>query len=327
MSNSIINLCAGYGGVETGISALSEAFQLYSVETDPTSRKQTQGAIEHHQRNFPSHKFIKSTIQEVAANRFEDLPRNPLLLWCSPPCTNFSMAKKQRMEATTDLQIAEAIQAGLTQLLPEFFVLENVCQYTNSRSFEKIIETLRSLVYGYQIKEINFKDYGLPQSRRRLVLVAAKNTDSLQIPFPLPFEASVSWYETIKPLIPTFTQTNLTITQKRNLAQYKVPTDQPVLIFRVSSGRFKYRLASEKHIHTLTKSMFSDQRENSRKPLDLLTPDGTYSLSIQACARLAGFPDWVQWSGMNSLDGTGIGRAVPPSFVTLLLKCLFDNRN
>lgn len=185
---TIATLFAGGGGVECGAVAAGLT-PIWAVEYDADIAKW-------HGVNFPDSRVIVSPVQCVDP---ATLPR-PDVLHASPPCPNFSVAKAGGEETAEDVAMAEAVCHFLRVLTPETFTLENVQGYRKSQSYQRILCTLDELGYWTHSDVINAADYGVPQTRKRLVLRASLN--GLPAPLP-PKERWIGWYEAIEDLIPT----------------------------------------------------------------------------------------------------------------------------
>lgn len=103
------------------------------------------------------------------------------VLHASPPCLTASQAsaaasrRARRVgsrETAGDYELAEAIVRFLRHLMPRFFTLENVYGYRKYRAFGLIVSTLHALGYTWSWRHINAADYGVPQTRKRLILIA-----------------------------------------------------------------------------------------------------------------------------------------------------------
>ena len=159
--------------------------------------------------------------------------------------------------------------------------------------------------------------FGLPQARRRLVLIASRGF-GVAIPA---HRKLIGWYEAIAHLIPTMKDSQLLPKQQQALLRYLAgnpPT--PLLIERVGGRKdVKYKPA---HLpcNTILRSHFTDHKGcNRNKFADIWLPDGTVkSLSIQGAAKLQGFPDWYEFPQEAATAGSIIGYSVPPSFATQL---------
>jgi Site-specific DNA methylase len=58
---------------------------------------------------------------------------------------------------------------------PEFIMLENVPEIVHFEKFKSVLKSLKKLGYNLDSKIINVKDFGVPQNRKRLVLLGSKH--------------------------------------------------------------------------------------------------------------------------------------------------------
>jgi DNA-cytosine methyltransferase len=143
-----------------------------------------------------SDRIITARVQDVDVTKLERVD----LFQVSPVCKEFSAAKTGGKESTEELGQAAAICRYLGYHKPPYFLLENVRGYIKSKSFQMIVVRLTRLGYTCRFSVENSADYGVPQTRERLILRAA-----LDRPLPsLPDYAGrwVGWYEAIEDLIP-----------------------------------------------------------------------------------------------------------------------------
>ena len=99
-----------------------------------------------------------------------------LLAGC-PPCQGFSTLRtKWRQPAVDDGRNGLVLEflrlAGETR--PRFVLMENVPGLAGDGLFEKFTGGLKNLGYGVASDVLDSADFGVPQRRRRLVLVAAR---------------------------------------------------------------------------------------------------------------------------------------------------------
>lgn len=117
----------------------------------------------------------------------------------SPVCKEFSLAKTNGMEGDTDLRSAEAVCRFLRDCTPRAFTLENVPRYRTSASYRRICDTLTDLGYMWHAELLNSADFGVPQTRRRLMLRAVRDSLLPNLPQPQPW---VGWYVATEDLLP-----------------------------------------------------------------------------------------------------------------------------
>jgi DNA (cytosine-5)-methyltransferase 1 len=136
------------------------------------------------------------------------------LLHASPPCPNFSTAKANGVETEQDIALAQAAVRWIVIKRPSFFTLENVYQYRDSQSWSIIARALLEHGYLFNCWHVNTADYGVPQTRKRMIVIArrdgrmpllppaahAENPQNGLFGTLLPW---VGWYEAIEDLIPS----------------------------------------------------------------------------------------------------------------------------
>lgn len=156
-------------------------------------------------------------INSVEAVDFSTL-ESPDWLHMSPPCINASVAKADAGEAPEDIAMARGCTNAIRQFKSPFVSLENVWQYRNFESFRLIYAALMELGYQIRFWHLCVANYGVAQTRKRLILVASLNgtpkrpeqTHSKDGHAGM-FETIpkwIGWYEAIEDLIPTLPESN-----------------------------------------------------------------------------------------------------------------------
>lgn len=96
------------------------------------------------------------------------------LLCAGFPCQAFSIAGKRGGFADARGTLFFEIARLVADKRPAYFILENVpglLSHDKGRTFHTILSTLSELGYGVEWKVLNSKDFGVPQSRKRVYLV------------------------------------------------------------------------------------------------------------------------------------------------------------
>lgn len=122
------------------------------------------------------------------------------VLHASPPCPNFSIAKAGRGETEHDLALARKVAEFVTILLPDVFTLENVIAYRDSQSWRLIEDALWNAGYWLQVEHVNAADFGVPQTRRRMIVRAVRGGWVPYLPQPVPW---IGWYAAIEDILDT----------------------------------------------------------------------------------------------------------------------------
>lgn len=122
------------------------------------------------------------------------------VLHASPPCPNFSTANANKGETAADISLACKVADFIAILQPRIFTLENVWGYRKSQSWRLIENTLSRCGYWFDIDHVNAADFGVPQTRQRMIVRALCGQMVPHLPPPEPW---VGWYAAIEDLIPT----------------------------------------------------------------------------------------------------------------------------
>ncbi|MBN3951921.1 MAG: DNA cytosine methyltransferase [Nostoc sp. NMS7] len=331
-----VTLFAGGGGVEAGMVEAGIR-PLIAVEFDPKKPKLSGAITDTHERNFGEYgcQVERKTVQEISKLRFPFVPHTIDFLHASPMCSNFSVAKDGVIETQDDIDMATAVAEIIRYLKPKFFTLENVKRYRDSQSFKVIAQALEEEGYLWQGQIMTLLDC---QARERFIVRAAKGWLP---PLPEPIQP-VGWYEMVSGLIPKMTDSELVSGQKKALEEFLSTNEPtPLLIQRIGARKREYRVKPA-HLpcSTILRSHFTDGKGNNRnKFADIWLPfsfgdasandtaqgepGGTVkSLSLEAAARLQGFPDWYEFPPDTATAGSIIGYSVPPKFAARLFKSL-----
>jgi len=176
---------AGGGGVDIGLMAAGLT-PAWAVEYDAQ-------IADVYRRNLGDHMIVA----DVRTVDYAGLPRVDWL-HASPSCVRASVANAGATEAVEDVEAAAAVVRAILAQKPQVFTLENVWAYRNFAAFRLILDALGDAGYMYDFDHVNAADYGVPQTRRRLLLRAVHG--ALLPPLPQPV-LWVGWYEAIADLI------------------------------------------------------------------------------------------------------------------------------
>ncbi|WP_338768579.1 DNA (cytosine-5-)-methyltransferase [Bernardetia sp. ABR2-2B] len=133
---------------------------------------------------------INEKCQEVYSTNFGEKPYGDItqinpkeipdfdILLAGFPCQPFSISgKKKGFEDTRGTLFFDICQI-IDEKQPSVVVLENVkhlIHHDKKRTFTTILKALNNLGYNVTHKILNAKDFGLPQNRERIFIIATKN--------------------------------------------------------------------------------------------------------------------------------------------------------
>jgi DNA (cytosine-5)-methyltransferase 1 len=161
----VVDLFAGGGGLSLGFQ--SAGFEVVCAIEN------WKPAIEVYQANFPDHPVIDVDLKDEKAAIAVIQRFAPDMIVGGPPCQDFSSAGKRDEgggRANLTISFANIIRA----IKPDFFVMENVARSQGSKAFEEAIAVFKKAKYGLTIKVLDAAYCGVPQQRKRLIVIGGK---------------------------------------------------------------------------------------------------------------------------------------------------------
>ncbi len=169
-----IDLFAGAGGLSLGLE--QAGFDVAAaVEIDPIHC-----AV--HEYNFPLTKVICESVVQLSGDRLRKLANlqdiDVDLVAGGAPCQGFSLMGKRAMDDPRN-QLVHHFVRLVDEIKPKYCLFENVKGLTLGKHATFLDELIAALINaGYQVKSpyrvLNAADFGVPQKRERLFLIAAR---------------------------------------------------------------------------------------------------------------------------------------------------------
>ncbi len=194
-----IDLFAGCGGLSLGFE--QAGFDIVAaVEIDPIH-----AAV--HEYNFPYTKTICADIKNVTGADIRKLAnlgdRDVDVVFGGAPCQGFSMIGKRALDDPRNQLIGHYLRI-VSDIRPKYCVLENVKGLTvgnHVKFLRELIDALKEIRYNVLLpyRVLNAADYGVPQNRQRLFLIAAREGQDLP-DYPETIEAKTTIRDAIKDL-------------------------------------------------------------------------------------------------------------------------------
>jgi DNA (cytosine-5)-methyltransferase 1 len=170
MKLNSIDLFSGCGGLSEGLRQAGFETKV-AVEIEPK-------AVLAFKMNHKTTFVFQEDIRKISAEEIkEHLNGEPLhLLAGCPPCQGFSSVRRlNRPQSVYDERndlVLEYLRL-VKELKPLTIMMENVPALEHYDKFQYVVTELDKLGYNPQVKILNVKDYEVPQSRKRLVMVGS----------------------------------------------------------------------------------------------------------------------------------------------------------
>ncbi|EHC6225235.1 TPA: DNA (cytosine-5-)-methyltransferase [Listeria monocytogenes] len=163
-----LDLFAGIGGFRLGMERAGHECVGY-VEIDKFARKSYQAIHD------TEGEWTREDITKVTDDEWRELCGTVDIICGGFPCQSFSIAGKrlgfEETRGTLFFEIARAAK----QIQPRYLFLENVkglLSHNKGETFATILTALDELGYDAEWRVLNSKDFGVPQNRERVFIVA-----------------------------------------------------------------------------------------------------------------------------------------------------------
>ena len=173
-----VEICAGAGGQALGL-ALAGFVHVALVEYEEEYCKTLK-------MNRPEWNVICEDVKKFDGKKYKGID----LLAGGVPCPPFSIAGKQLGKDDERDLFPEALRL-IKEMLPRAIMLENVRGFLDSafNEYRKyILSSIEELGYDVNIKLLNASDFGVPQLRPRVVIVAIKREELGTFIYPEPLD-------------------------------------------------------------------------------------------------------------------------------------------
>ena len=169
----VYDFFCGCGGTSAGLRASGLEIRV-GIDVDPDAQRTFEA-------NFPEAIFLRRDICILPVDTLTPYvtrdPNTPLLFSCCAPCQPFSRQNKNRDGRKHEALLLYEFARFVDYYLPELIFLENVPGLQNvvdgAGPFRDFVMFLKGLDYNVAYDVIESQDYGVPQRRRRLILIAS----------------------------------------------------------------------------------------------------------------------------------------------------------
>jgi DNA (cytosine-5)-methyltransferase 1 len=349
MNFKVVDLFAGIGGFTLGFHKEGSFETVFSNDVDSDM-------VETYKLNFPDVPTQCSNITKVNFDKILSLNKTIDVIVGGPPCQAYSTSGKRMLSDPRGRLFVEYGKA-ISKLNPKLFIYENVkglLSINKGKLIKEIIEMFSDLGYKIDIEILNAGNYGVPQERKRVILVGTSK--GINFSYPEKINKLESEFSTLPSALtlndalsdlPLQTGANSTykfnatndyqsylrkdseiltehVTANHNdnlmkiikaLPEGGTVKDIPISIRPNSGyGNSYARLWWDKPSTTITRNLGTPSSARCVHPI------ADRALSTREGARLQSFPDSFQFHGSRSKKNLQIGNAIPPLLAFNLAK-------
>lgn len=185
----VVELFAGVGGFRVGLEKASKKRfdTVWFNQWEPSKKQQHAHDVYMKRWKNIGLEHTNTDIEQVVQHYMDTVPDHELLVG-GFPCQDYSVAKPLRQSAGligkkgvlwwSIVSIVKQLQDTPGRIAPKILLLENVDRLLKSpgtqrgRDFAIMLQSLENLGYNVEWRVINAADYGFPQRRRRVFILA-----------------------------------------------------------------------------------------------------------------------------------------------------------
>lgn len=336
-----VDLFSGAGGFKIGLA--KAGFRPLVCADNNSDVAKT------HNFNYPNVPFVLGdlSLPEVQSEVAAVAQDTPFVVVGGPPCQGFSIFGKRRLashsvkDARSDPRnrLVFSFVDTVDRLKPRWVVMENVAGFATLDDgwfVEAVVAEFKRIGYSHvEHRILNCADYGVPQTRRRFVLIANRTGHVIPWPKKKFFEDPADWQNSFRTVGEAITD----LAEEDSYERYTchVPMQHKPLQIeryrRIPEGgkldvdalppelRKGYRTNEVKNFSHVFK------RLDRAKPSPTLVPGHNAfpvhpwlnrSLTVREAARIQTFPDDVEFKGSREAQCTQVGNAFPPLVAELI---------
>ena len=345
----IIDLFAGVGGLSVGFKKAG----FYAVSANEYNPE----IANTYTKNHPGTKMIVEDIAKVKSKDLLNGEKEIDVIVGGPPCQGFSMAGRRIRNSGAFLndprnELFKEFIRVVKDIKPKVFVMENVAAMLNIHGGvvkDEIIKKFKEIGYNTRVRVLTAADYGVPQLRKRAVIIGSRLDIDPEKFFPdkthgpggkvfyitiaesildLPkvvagsgsFESEYSPFNKLTPY-----QKERRRTSKKIYNHQATQHDARIIEILKNIKEGEGRLSLPKNLQTKSIHSGAFGRMDRNKPAYTITtrfdtpsvgrvthPSQHRALTPREAARIQSFDDDFIFYGTKSSVGIQIGNSVPP---------------
>lgn len=331
----LAELFCGPGGLSLGLvsAVVNNAGRNYRIKS-VWATDIDEDSCKTYARNIHSGETAHIVCTPVETIDFEKTPHFDVLAF-GFPCNDFSVVGEQKgFHGKYGPLYSYGVQA-INIHNPNWFIAENVSglqSANNGSAFQKILQDLESAGKGYKITAhlYKFEDYGVPQTRHRIVIIGIRKDLGLEFKVPAPTANGkyITAREAIEnPPIPSNAQNHEITNQSKvvierlkyippgeNVWYEGVPEHLRLNVPKTRMSQIYKRLHPDKPAYTITGSGGGGTHVYHWKE--------NRALTNRERARLQTFPDDFIFEGSKESVRKQIGMAVPPKGAQIIAEAV-----
>lgn len=321
---NVISLFSGCGGMDLGFIGDFEFLDYYYGKLPYNiifANDIFSQAADVYESNL-NHEVTRKSIEDIEDNEFPDMDVDVVL--GGFPCQTFSYSGKRKGLDDPRGQLYKQMVRTIEHYNPKMFVAENVDGIRNARTtnnnvdesaLDTILQEFDKAGYDVQYKVLNAADFGVPQTRRRVIIIGIRKDlgSNNDVYYPQPTHVESGFID--EPWV-TAKDAIDDLWDNINNPKYLNHTIKDYSKAKFYPGRKMQgnnQIAADRPAPTIRAEHHGNIEAHYRSTLDdKENMAGWRRLSVRECARLQSFPDDFNFVTSASAAYKMIGNAVPP---------------
>jgi DNA (cytosine-5)-methyltransferase 1 len=293
----IVSLFSGAGGMDLGlIKTGHQIIWANDIFID---------AVKTYRDNIGDH----IDTRDITDIKSSEIPESDVIVG-GFPCQGFSVANWNRTVNDPRNQLYKQMVRIIQDKQPKYFICENVkglASLDKGNVLIKIVQDLERIGYHVQHKVLNAADYGVPQSRMRLIIFGSRK----ELPIPLNFPPEQTHF---KPSLVT-ARMKPWVTVGKALLHFPEPDTLPEMYPNHQNSKYKLRFnghLGHRFIDPNKPSPTVTARGDERGGVVVLHhPNNKRRMTAREMAAVQSFPDNFRFYGTKTSAYRQIANAVP----------------
>jgi DNA (cytosine-5)-methyltransferase 1 len=311
----VVSLFSGSGGLDLGFLETGKFEIIFANDFNYQ-------ACETYSYNIGNHIVCEDI------SKLKNIPKADVIIG-GPPCQGFSTANPSRSFDDPRNQLFKEYARVIKEVQPKVFLMENVSGMVTMQKgkvFELIRKELSNCGYKLSYKLLNARDYGVPQSRRRMIIVGVRNDINIEFEFPQPTHKVNNYITVGEVLIKKSIPKNCPNHSIGKLTEINLKR----LVHIPEGGSMKHCPEELQNNSDLKRAM---RRLDSKKESYTIVhnncdhyyhPTENRRITIREMARLQGYPDQYIFLGSKSEQSRQVGNSVPVGLGSAVAKNIYD---
>lgn len=342
----LIDLFAGAGGLSKGLEAAGFK-SILGIDND-------QASMETYKLNHKNAEVILGDIRKISTDEIKKVVkgRKIKLICGGPPCQGFSTVGRGDPNDHRNSLFLEFVRV-VDDIKPDYILIENVTgllSKKNEKTLDSIIKCFTDLGYNIDIKVLSAHHYGVPEKRRRTIILGNrfgveniypdkifKDNEKENSKLPNPHTVKWAFDNLILPKNKRDVNNDLSFARVKNLIELErikhIPEGKGV---RYKEDEEKYLPKKLRFNIDWTKISENRFRQTKLKRLSSSEPSSTINtfistyyhpvedryLTPREAAAIQSFPASFRFYGSVSQQWRQIGNAVPPLLAKAIGKAI-----